>query len=365
MDKGMNFFYLLGGPLGYVMEWVYNLVPNYGWDIIIFTLLVRIISLPLAIYQQKSTAKMSAFQPMVMEIQKKYKNDQEKQSVELQKLQNDFGYNPMSGCWPMFLNMFVIFGVIEVVYRPLQRMFHMSTETLDAAGAILTGMGQEITTVTRDGAIINAVAGGVQEVIACFTAEEAALIAEFAGHQNFFGVNLMAMPELSLAVETLPLLLWPVLSLVTMFVSQHIAMKSTGQDAQMQGSMKIMMYMMPLMFVWFSFTVPVGFLLYYTISNVVMTVQSAVLRKFYDPKKMTEQIKAEIEAKKKAQKKGVKSTTVKMVDKKTGNVVEKNLSAAEMNKLRLEYARKLDEEKYANERTTPLNGETVAETEEE
>ena len=356
----MNLFYILGTPLGYLMEWVHNLVPNYGWDIIIFTLLVRVLSLPLAVYQQKSTAKMSAFQPMVSEIQKKYAKDQEKQSAELQKLQQDFGYNPMSGCWPMFLNMFVIFGVIEVVYRPLQRMFHMSAETLDAAGAVLTAMGQNITTVTRDGSIITAVANGVQDVVACFTPEQVELITEFAGHQNFFGVNLMAMPVLSLAAETLPLLLWPVLSLVTMFVSQHIAMKSTGQDNQMKGGMKIMMYMMPLMFVWFSFTVPVGFSLYYTISNIVMTVQSAVMRKLYDPKKMAEEIRKQIEAKKKEKKHGVKNTQITVTDAKTGKQVTKTVSPAEMNKMRLELARKLDAELYKDERTVPLNGGDVS-----
>lgn len=361
----MNFFYILGTPLGYVMEWIYNLIPNYGWDIILFTLLVRIVSLPLAIYQQKSTAKMSAFQPMVMEIQKKYKNDQEKQSLELQKLQKDYGYNPMSGCWPMLLNMFVIFGVIEVVYRPLQRMFHMSVDTLNAAGEILTGLGYSITTVTRDGTIVNAVAQGVQEVIACFSPEQVATIQEFATHQNFFGVDLTAMPVLSLAPETLPLLLWPVLSTVTMFLSQHISMKATGQDSQMQGSMKIMMYLMPLMFVWFSFTVPVGFSLYYTVSNVLMTIQSAIMRKIYDPKKMAEQIKKEIEAKKKEQKRGVKTTTISYTDEKTGKKVEKKLSASEMNKLRLEMARKQDEELYRNERTTPLDGSPIPANEEE
>ena len=69
MDNGMNFFYILSAPLGYVMEWIYNLLPNYGWDIILFTLLINIIKIPLQMSQQKSTAKMSAFQPMLMEIQ--------------------------------------------------------------------------------------------------------------------------------------------------------------------------------------------------------------------------------------------------------------------------------------------------------
>ena len=67
MDKGMNFFYILSGPLGYVMEWIYKLLPSYGWDIIIFTLLINIVKIPLQLSQQKSMAKMSAFQPMMME----------------------------------------------------------------------------------------------------------------------------------------------------------------------------------------------------------------------------------------------------------------------------------------------------------
>ena len=83
MDKGMNFFYILSGPLGYVMEWIYKLIPNYGWDIILFTLLITIIKIPLQLNQQKSMARMSAFQPMVAEIQKKYRDKPEKQQEEL------------------------------------------------------------------------------------------------------------------------------------------------------------------------------------------------------------------------------------------------------------------------------------------
>ena len=67
----MNFFYILSGPLGYVMEWIYKLLPNYGWDIILFTLLINIVKIPLQTSQQKSMAKMSAFQPMIAEIQTK------------------------------------------------------------------------------------------------------------------------------------------------------------------------------------------------------------------------------------------------------------------------------------------------------
>ena len=63
MDETMNPLYILGWPLGYVMEWIYKLIPNYGWDIILFTLLITVIKIPLQLNQQKSMARMSAFSP--------------------------------------------------------------------------------------------------------------------------------------------------------------------------------------------------------------------------------------------------------------------------------------------------------------
>ena len=139
MDKGMNFFYILSAPLGYVMEWIYKLLPNYGWDIILFTLLINLVKIPLQLSQQKSMAKMSAFQPMIMDIQTKYKDKPEKQQEEMLKLQQDYGYKPTAGCMPMLVNFLVMFGVIEVVYRPLQRIFHIGADAITAAGDYLSG----------------------------------------------------------------------------------------------------------------------------------------------------------------------------------------------------------------------------------
>ena len=301
----MNFFYILSGPLGYVMEWIYKLLPNYGWDIILFTLLINIVKIPLQTSQQKSMAKMSAFQPMIAEIQTKYKNKPEKQQEELMKLQQDFGYKPTAGCLPMLLNFLVMFGVIGVVYNPLERIFHISAAALASAGEAMTAAGISFTAITRD-------------------------------------TNIIALD-----------IVLPLLSVITMFLSTHISMKASGQ--QMQGSMKLTMYMMPLMYLFFCFTYPLAFSLYYVISNIVMTVQTQVMRKIYDPEKMKEQVKAEIASRRKEEKRGVKSTTIKVTDEKTGEVVEKNISASEMNKRRLEYARKLDEERYKDERTVPLS----------
>ena len=346
----MNFFYILSGPLGYVMEWIYKLIPSYGWDIILFTLLINIVKIPLQLSQQKSMAKMSAFQPMMQEIQTKYKDKPEKQQEEMLKLQQDYGYNPTAGCVPMLLNFLVMFGVIGVVYNPLQRIFHISAAALTNAGEALTAAGVNFTAITRDTTIISQlVAGGNAELIKCFTTEQIATITEFSQHMTFLGIDLTRVPKIGLSLD----IVLPLLSVITMLLSTHISMKASGQ--QMQGSMKLTMYMMPLMYLFFCFTYPQAFSLYYVISNIVMTVQTQVMRKMYDPEKMRKEVEAEIAAKKKQEKRGVKNTTVKVTDPKTGKAVEKNLSASEMNKRRLEYARQLDAERYKDERTVPLS----------
>ena len=345
----MNFFYILSGPLGYVMEWIYKLLPSYGWDIIIFTLLINIVKIPLQLSQQKSMAKMSAFQPMMMEIQTKYKDKPEKQQEEMLKLQQDYGYNPTAGCVPMQLNFLVMFGVIGVVYNPLERIFHISAAALTAAGEALTASGVAFTAITRDTNIIAQVVAGNGGVLDCFSAEQIATITEFSQHMNFLGIDLTRIPKLGLSLD----IVLPLLSVITMLLSTHISMKASGQ--QMQGSMKLTMYMMPLMYLFFCFTYPLAFSLYYVISNIVMTVQTQVMRKVYDPEKMRKEIEAQIAEKKKQEKRGVKNTTVKVTDPKTGKTTEKNISASEMNKRRLEYARQLDEERYKDERTVPLS----------
>ena len=345
----MNFFYILSGPLGYVMEWIYKLLPSYGWDIIIFTLLINIVKIPLQLSQQKSMAKMSAFQPMMMEIQTKYKDKPEKQQEEMLKLQQNYGYNPTAGCVPMLLNFLVMFGVIGVVYNPLERIFHISAAALTAAGEALTASGVAFTAITRDTNIIAQVVAGNGGVLGCFSAEQIATITEFSQHMNFLGIDLTRIPKLGLSLD----IVLPLLSVITMLLSTHISMKASGQ--QMQGSMKLTMYMMPLMYLFFCFTVPCAFSLYYVVSNILMTVQSIIMKKIYDPEKVKAEVLAEMAARKKEQKRGVKSTTIKVTDEKTGTTVEKNISASEMNKRRLEYARQLDAERYKDERTVPLS----------
>ena len=120
-------------------------------------------------------------------------------------------------------------------------------------------------------------------------------------------------------------------------------MKSTGQ--RMAGSMKAMARGMSLFFAWFAFTVPVGFSLYYTASNLFSWAQTALLRKKYNPEAIKKQIEEEIAAKR-AEKKKKKQGKIKTED---GREIGKEVNQAELDRIRLERARALDKELYGDE----------------
>ena len=132
---------ILATPLGWVMRLIYNIIQNYGLTIIVFTLLVKLILLPFAIKQQKSSAKMAVVQPQMLEIQKKYAKNQQKMNEELAALYAREGYNPTSGCLTLFIQFPIIMGLYNVIYRPLTHVLGISSELVTKATDIATAMG--------------------------------------------------------------------------------------------------------------------------------------------------------------------------------------------------------------------------------
>ena len=298
--KAMSFMYFLAVLIGPLVKILYSFIGNYAATMIVATLILKLLLFPLSIHQQKSTAKMSVFQPLITEIQQKYKNDPQKQQEELMKLQQEHGYNPMGGCMPMLLTMLVLFGFLGVVYYPVHYIFGVSN---DAVKAACEAIGLATTnTSTMQTALIQAIHNGA-------------------------------------SIDP---------SIISASVVAEI--QNSGMDAQMQGSMKVMMLVMNLMFVTFCFNAPVGFSLYYGVSNVVQIFQSYVTYKIYSPEKFKAQYEAELAAKR-AEKKKKRTVTVEQ----NGKQVEKEVTLGEANKLRLEMARQREAELYKDERTTPLN----------
>ena len=119
----------------------------------------------------------------------------------------------------MLVNFLVMFGVIEVVYRPLQRIFHIGADAITAAGDAMTALGISFTQVTRDTNIIAQVLAGESTVTSVFTADQLNTITEFGQHMDFFGIDLTRVPQYSLAADNLPLLIFPILAVVPLFIS--------------------------------------------------------------------------------------------------------------------------------------------------
>lgn len=348
--KAMSFMYFLAVLIGPLVKILYSFIGNYAATMIVATLILKLLLFPLSIHQQKSTAKMSVFQPLITEIQQKYKNNPQKQQEELMKLQQEHGYNPMGGCMPMLLTMLVLFGFLGVVYYPVHYIFGVSNEAVKAA---CEAIGLATTnTSTMQTALIQAIHNGASIDPSIISASVVAEIQNF--NTSFFGMDMCDVPGFHLT----PIAIFPAIATVTMFVSYFITQKLSGMDAQMQGSMKVMMWGMNIMFVFMCFQMPVGFSLYYGTSNIFMMLQTVLTYKVYNPEKFKAQYEAEVAAKR-AAKKEVKTITVEEGGKK----VEKNVNKRQLDQMRLEYARKLDAEKYANDRTVPLTDEQRAEME--
>ena len=133
MDTIEFLYSIIGTPLGYILWGIYEVIckntgASIGVAILVFTFIVKLAMLPLSIKQQKNTAKSAIFAPKVREIQQKYKNNQEKQQVELAKLQQQ-GYKPMGGCGTMVITFLLLFGVLDVVYKPMTHIKHMDNIT--------------------------------------------------------------------------------------------------------------------------------------------------------------------------------------------------------------------------------------------
>jgi len=110
-DPLQKFFFLIHGG-------IHTLIPNnnisFGLTIILFTVIIRLILLPLSVKQIKSTAKMSAIQPEMKKVQAKYKSDPQKAQQEVMKLYKENGVNPMGGCLPMIIQMPILFALYAV-----------------------------------------------------------------------------------------------------------------------------------------------------------------------------------------------------------------------------------------------------------
>ena len=284
-------------PLGKFLYFIYNTVGlhYYGLAIIIFTIVVKLVLLPLTLKQYKSTTKMQAIQPQLQEIQKRYKNDKEKLNQEMMKLYQENGVNPAGGCLPLLVQMPILISLYWVIVQPLKFMLGKTEEQITKIVEAFT------TALSATGAAVdkNLMLSTIKELSALnFFNDNRNLLDKVSGllsadeliNFNFLGLHLGRTASYSTeklfgpeAYIYLPLLLLPIIGVITTFLSTKLSMPKknpnnpqTGMASSMSNSM---MYMGPVMTLIFSFQLPAGVVLYWISGYVFQIFQQLYINK--------------------------------------------------------------------------------------
>lgn len=292
---------------GYLLNFLYNLFNNYGIAIIVFTILLRIILIPITVSQQKSMKKNAKVQEKMKEIQKKYKNNPEKLNQETIELYKREKVSPFSGCLSSIIQIILIISVFWLVSKPLTYMKKVdSNKVNEYIEQIKTEEGKTS-------------AYPEIQVIQTKSAEDS----EVAINMDFLGLDLSKVPNQNLKDITVYII--PVLYVITSFVS--IKMTNNMQDKAkekkkadkekkaaenkendeekaliseeeakseeameaMQDMTKSMNYMIPIMSITIAFIAPLGLALYWLVSNIAMIIERRIINKISENKKEEEE----------------------------------------------------------------------------
>lgn len=354
----MDYIYrIIGTPLGWVMWLCYQLTSNYGISLFLFTLITRLILFPLALKQQKGMAKMAMLKPQTEQLQKKYGDNKAKLNEETMALYQKEGYNPMSGCLPLLIQMPILFGLIDVIYRPLKHILHLPTNIITMAEEIALKMELVKSLKGLNSAQIHVIQSINENIQPWLSLGQENLDKILSLKMNFLGINLGLTPAYTMFKDIFtqgvfsPLLLVPILSGVSALVLSLISMRNAGTtDAAgaAGGSMKGMMLMTPIFSFVIAFNVPAGVGIYWFYSNLLALIQSIALNKFFNPKEMAEKAKAEFEARQEAERLE-RIEAKKMAKLNASEKDEKAMTQKEINRKKLAEARRRDAERYGEE----------------
>ncbi|MDR1787191.1 MAG: membrane protein insertase YidC [Treponema sp.] len=211
-------------------------VRNYGVAIILLTILVKVLMFPLTRKQSESTLKMQALAPKIKELQTKYKDNPQKMNAEMAAFYKKEGYNPLSGCLPMLIQIPIFFA-----------MYNLFNNHFDLRGALF--IPHWIPDLSRPETIY---------------------------HFENFSVPLLGWTDLRL----LPFI----------YVGSQLIYGRVTQTPDQKGGtqMKLMMYVLPIVFFFILYDVPSGLLIYWIMSNVLTLVQQMIINKYMAKRKAAE-----------------------------------------------------------------------------
>ena len=294
---------IIGYPLGLLMYLIYKVVKNYGVALIIFTLIAKLIISPFSVNQQKTSAKQRAVAPKLEKLKKSFANNPQRLQEEQMKLYQEHNINPMAGCLPLILQFAILYGILDVVYRPLTHILRISKDTLKNAQEILSSYLQtqgitEKYMSSRPELIIMQYAKNNPEIFSGIDG----FAQQIQGFNNsLFGlIDLGVTPTIHPEVwnaSAVALLMIPIASgvfqLILTIYTQIRQKRDNPEAAQMMGGMNVILYAMPLFSVWIAFGFPAGVGFYWTLSSVFSLIQTIILNAVMTPQRVDRMLEKE------------------------------------------------------------------------
>ena len=290
----MNF-----APFSAVLLAFCNAFQSYGWAILAFGLIVKLIMLP---FQMKSTHSMmrtSMLQPRMKELEKKYGKNKQKYQEELSKLYKEAKVNPMSGCLWTLIPFPILIILYSVVRQPLGKLMRLTAENIETLTDVVTKMGLYVRPERQDAYYEMTIANILHEHFGEITAN--GRVADFVANLkdinfDFLGLNLTQRPELffwrtadfskaALWIPVVVLFLIPFLSGALTVAQSKLSQKmNPPQDATTAQTNKTMNLVMPLTSVYICFVMPAAMGVYWIEQSVLGIVQQAILNRYYKGK---------------------------------------------------------------------------------
>ena len=309
---------LIRVPFGYLLDWLYTFTNSYGLALILFSLIVKLVLLPMSVKSKKSMLKMSRLSPQVKALEAKYGDDKQKYQLAVQQMYKEEGVSMGGGCLWSFIPLLILLPLYNVIREPITYMMHNSRSISEAIVAFLQASGENLGKNAYYAQL--AAAGHIGDYM-----EELKSLAVTANANlqamnfQFLGIDLSGIPSIKFweceGWGEIGLFLIPVVSAglqaASMWISQkmnnQVATNADGeQDADAAKTANqtnaTMMLMMPLMSLWIGFSMPAAISIYWIAQAVFGAVQDYFLtkhyRKVYDEE---DAVKQEIAAKRRAE----------------------------------------------------------------
>lgn len=267
----MGFF---ANIFGYVLNFLYEFIGNYGLAIILFSVILKIIMLPISIKQQKTMKKSAKIQEKMKVIQDKYKNNPEKLNQETIELYKSEKMSPFSGCLSAIAQIVILFAVFYLVRSPLTYMKKVDTELINQYTNEIKQEENNKNTAYPEIAIIKE--KGSQDERVNINMEFLGLDLSGIPSQDFSDWKVYVIPALYVATSFLSMRMTT--NMQQKKKKEEETESSTELDAVAQAN-KSMSYIMPIMSISIAVIAPLGLALYWLVNNILMIIERLVLNK--------------------------------------------------------------------------------------